>query len=117
MLFLTISTTANSNSVIIEELHNSISIVINKLNEPSMTVVFKFATPKELYSFDIENAVNEILWEEFSEDFCTASVTVTVSVGYNSTYATATVSVNNVPCNEIAATIKRLKNELKAALK
>lgn len=43
-------------------------------------------------------------------------VSVTVSVGLGSTYASATVTMKDIDCNTIAAAIKKLKAQALAAL-
>lgn len=60
----------------------------------------------------------EKLKEQFAEgDLCKVSITVTVRVGIDSSYAEASMTVSDVSCDLVAATIKRMKNQLLAALK
>lgn len=60
----------------------------------------------------------EELREQFAEgDVCKVSITVTVRVGIDSSYAEASMTINDVSCDLVAATIKRMKNQLRAALK
>lgn len=60
----------------------------------------------------------EQLNEQFAEgDLCRVSITVTVRVGIDSSYAEASMTVSDVSCDLVAATIKRMKNQLLSALK
>lgn len=117
MSIISISVFANSTSLEYGDPENSITVEINPVNEPSTTMEFSFVTPQELYNFDIESKINEMKWGELKGDLCTASLTVTVSVGAARTYASATVTVEGIACGEIAATVKTLRAQLKEALK
>ncbi|EAR14703.1 MULTISPECIES: hypothetical protein [Robiginitalea] len=60
----------------------------------------------------------EKLREQFTEgELCKVSITVTVRVGIDSSYAEASMTVSDVSCDLVAATIKRMKSQLLAALK
>ncbi|MEO8933029.1 MAG: hypothetical protein ABI295_01875 [Xanthomarina sp.] len=51
-----------------------------------------------------------------SEDFCTTSISVTVSVGVGSTYESTAITAEGVACDEVGATIKKIKAQAITAL-
>lgn len=96
---------------------NVLRIQLNINDEPETLLEFTFETSEELFEFEIEDQINQIIGSENLDEICTASITVTVRVGVDSTFAEASITVEGVSCNAIASEIKRLKAQLKAALK
>ncbi len=58
------------------------------------------------------------LTEDFSNrDLCKVSITVTVRVGIDSSYAEASMTVSDVDCDQVAETVSSMKRQLLSALK
>lgn len=79
----------------------------NGINE-KVTLNCNFTTLEDFLSFDSKQL-------NF-DDECTAKITVTVSVGVGSTYASATVEASGIPCKDVGKTVKELKKQAKEAL-
>ena len=47
---------------------------------------------------------------------CTVSITVTVRVGWDSNFVEASASVSGIPCDQVVAAIKRLREQLMAGI-
>ncbi|AMC10739.1 hypothetical protein Lupro_05555 [Lutibacter profundi] len=107
VLLLTVSFAFASNVNPVE----NVKLEVKTMSETETTVMnINFNSFEDFNSFNTSQL-------DISDDECTASVSVTVSVGVGSTYASATVSASGIPCDEIGATIKRLKAQALAALK
>ncbi len=78
----------------------------NETTEISLT----FDSIQDFENFSANELANNL------DDFCSASITVKVSVGLGNTYASAEVTVKDVPCDKIAETTQKLKKELKKSL-
>ena len=69
--------------------------------------------------FDSLEGFNSFDFQQLNiyKDQCTVSISVTVSVGVGSTYVSATLAAVGVPCDEVGARTKKLKEDALAALK
>ncbi len=101
-------TTPESNEPI-----NSITIKFNSDTSDYGKIELNFDSMDSLMNYDLSTLLEK---HTFADDVCTASITVTVSVGVGSTYASATATVDGIPCDQIAQTIAALRKELKLAL-
>lgn len=80
--------------------------VRSEINFNSEVIIYKGHLPS-LYNLGVKFGI---------DNSCTVSITVTVRVGINSSYAEASVTVSGIPCDAIASEIRRLKGVLKNAL-
>ena len=100
---------------LIKTAENSISIEVKAVGE-NLKFEFNFDNSDELLNFDIESALVDLDALTYASTECTASITVEVSVGVDSTYAKASVTVEGIPCDKIVEKAKELQKELKKAL-
>lgn len=117
MSIFSLTSFANAANPELTAADNAIFVEINSNNQPATILEFHFETSEDLFAFDLESKINEVLSGRSNDNFCLSSISLTVSVGAGKTYASATVTVEDVPCSEIAATVKLLKAQLKEALK
>lgn len=93
-----------------------------------LTVTASNSRARQTYRYEFESlsAMGQASWpvksgelmELFaSEGECKVSITVTVRVGIDSSYAEASLSVSDVPCDQVSATVSGLRRQLIAALK
>lgn len=94
---------------------NSISIEVKAVGE-NLKFEFNFDNSDELLNFDMESALVDLDELTYSSTECTASITVEVSVGVDSAYVKASVTVEGIPCDKIVEKAKELQKELKKAL-
>lgn len=99
-----------------EALKNSIKIELNSQNQENDIIEFNFDSKEELIKFDINNALNNLSIDLSKDEECTASISVTVSVGVDSTFVAVTVTAEGIPCSDIVAEIKKLKAQIKDAM-
>ena len=66
-------------------------------------------------SFEEFNSFNPEQLNIF-EDFCTVSISVTISVGEGSSYESTTIMMEGILCDEVVSTIKKLKTQAITAL-
>ena len=92
--------------------NENVTLELKVTSEAETTnVVLNFSSIEDFIEFNV-NQLN------FDDNVCpcTVNISVTVSVGVDSTYVSVTMTANNVPCNEVAATISQLKAQAKKAL-
>jgi len=95
-------------NVMEEEFNAKITVTSNNENE-NFCYELNFSNLESFVDFNTEQ-LESIL------DVCTVDITITVSVGAGSTYASVTLTVKDVPCDEVGKTIKNLKNQAQQAL-
>ncbi len=117
MSIFSMSTFANTTMLADPGLTNTIKVEINQLDRPPLTLALSFNTSEELYAFDIAGKIQSMVDVPSNADFCTTSISLTVSVGAGRTYVSATVTAKDVPCEQVGAIIELLRAQLKAALK
>lgn len=94
------------------DLNNGIEIIINANDNEIKSINFDFNSATDLENFDLNKGLSEFLIDIDSLDECTASITVTVSVGVVSVSAT----VDGIACEDIISEAKRLISALKEML-
>ncbi|MBC2839702.1 hypothetical protein [Robiginitalea sp. SC105] len=76
-----------------------------------------YVTEKVFENLELPFASGELKERFMEAGLCKVSITVTVRVGIDSSYAEASMTVSDVDCDQVAATIRRMKNQLLSALK
>ena len=113
VLFLTVSFAfaANLNSNLNPNPNENVELEVKITSEAETSVMsIDFSSFEDFNSFD----VNQL--EIVDSELCTASVSVTVSVGVGSNYVSVTMTADNIPCDEIATTIIMLIARVVAAV-
>lgn len=108
--------TSFANTVNENALKNSIKIELNSENQENNIIEFNFDSKDELIKFDVKEALNNLSVDLVEDEECTASISVTVSVGVDSTYVAVTVTAEGIPCSDIVAEIKKLKAQIEDAM-
>lgn len=74
-------------------------------------------TPHGIMEADLSNWTGLEVFSTEDPSDCTVSITVKVRVGWDSNFVEASASVSGIPCNEVVAAIKRLRQQLMAGIK
>ena len=106
------STFAFENSDSNDKNINLIQIEI-KQGQTEKVVYFAFSDSEEMKNFEIDSYLNKLMPNQLGEDFCTAEMTVTVRIGFNSSWVEFKVTIKDVPCDEVVARAKAIAAELK----
>lgn len=101
-------TTTDSNEPI-----NNITINLNSDSLDLNKIELNFDSKEDLMNYDLESGLEKYDLEAAE---CTASISVTESVGVDSTYVSVTVTAEGIPCSEIVATVKKLKQQIQDAI-
>ncbi len=80
-------------------------------------VQLDFETEDELMDFDSFAFAEDLFITDAGNSICTVSVTVKVRIGVGSNFVEVSATVSGIACSEVVSTVKRLRQELRDAIK
>jgi len=95
---------------------NQLNNIIINLNTDDLDynkIELNFDSKETLMNYDLEVGLERDNLEELE---CTASISLTVSTGVGRNYVEVTITAEGIPCSEIVATVKKLKQQIQDAI-
>lgn len=104
----TLVTKTNTNEPV-----NKITITLDCEALDYNKIELNFDSKDDLMDYDLKTELEKYNLKNIE---CTASISVTVSVGIDANFVAVTVTAEGIPCSDIVAEIKKLKDQIQDSM-